>query len=389
MEKSLGHPEMYGILKIGLIGFGAMGRTHLFAVNSLPYYFDNKNVRAEVYGICTAHFDVATEIAREFGIPKVYRTSDELISDPEIDIVDICTPNYMHYDAIIKAAENGKHILCEKPLCDDIGRSREVLLCAKRLTEHGKVCGMVFNNRFLSPVIRAKQLVDEGRLGRILSFKGEYLHDSCLDTSKKAGWKQSAQYGGGVLSDLGPHVIDIIRYLCGDFRSVCGMEQIAFPRRTGINGEAWETDADEAFYMTATLNNGAYGSITVSKLATGSNDDLSFEISGTDGALKFSLNEPDWLYFYDVSKPAGDFGGERGFTRIECIQRYGKDCIFPSRKASQGWLRGHIGSMYSYLKCVSEGRSFSPSFVDGAYVDRVINAARRAAHENITVNVDE
>ena len=194
-------------LKIGLIGFGSMGRTHLFSVRAIPFYFDGCGFSATVHGLCTAHFDKTKIVCQEYGLSKAYIDEDDLIGDKEIDIIDICTPNIYHFDTAKKALLAGKHVLCEKPLCVTKEEAAELCSLAKSA---GKICGIVFNNRFLSPVLAAKKLIDSGRLGKILSFKGEYLHNSCLDVKKAAGWKQTSLYCGGVINDLGSHVVDLI-----------------------------------------------------------------------------------------------------------------------------------------------------------------------------------
>ena len=234
---------------------------------------------------------------------------------------------------------------------------------------------MVFNNRWIAPVMRAKQLIDEGKIGRILSFEGKYLHNSAADPSRPAGWKQdSTVCGGGVLFDLGSHVIDLLGFLCGRFVRVSGMSQIAYPTRKGRNGEEWKTNADESFYLTGKTADGACGTVTVGKLQVGTNDDLSFEIYGERGALRFSLMEPNWLYYYDNTAAGAPIGGTRGFTKIECVGRY-PDLAFPSPKAPAGWLYGHLSSMHAFLSAVAEGKQFNPSLADGLYVQRVMEAA--------------
>ncbi len=361
-------------LGIGIIGFGNMGKAHLFSINSLSLFYENSDFSASVRALCTAHPKKAESIAQKYGIVAAYENEDALIEADDIDVVDICTPNIYHFETVKKAIAAGKHVLCEKPLCVTRDEAIELLELSKQAEQNGQICGVVFNNRFLSPIVKAKELIENGRLGRILSFRAEYLHNSCLDLGKKAGWKQTKEFGGGVLYDLGSHVIDLIYYLCGEFYSVFGTKQIAFSKRLGIDGKTWTTNADEAFYMTATLKNGAKGTITASKLTMGANDDLTIEIFGTEGALRFSLMEPNWLYFYD-----GSAVSISGYTKIECVQRYGSICSFPSPKAPQGWLRGHIGSMYSYLDCVAHGKRFSPSFEDSRHVISIISAAYDSA----------
>lgn len=363
-------------LKIGLLGFGSMGRTHTWAVRNLPFHYEALPFRAETVGVCTTTMEKSLRVCRESGIPDAYDNEDELIARPDVDIIDVCTPNNCHESAIRKALAAGKHVLCEKPLGIDPGQADGLAELARRA---GTICGMTFNNRWLSAVTRAKQLIDEGRVGRVLHFHAEYLHNSCIDPERRVGWKQDRTVcGGGVLFDLGSHVIDLMTWLCGHITQVSGTSQIAYPSHPDRNGNEWITNADEAFYLTCRTGDGACGTITVSKITQGANDDLSFAIYGEKGSLRFSLMEPDWLFFYDTSVPSGPIGGLRGFTKIECVGRY-PGRIFPSPKAPVGWLGGHLGSMCAYLTAVATGTPFSPSFDEGAEVQRVMDAAYRSA----------
>ena len=356
------------ILRVGMVGFGSMGKTHAYAIANLPYYFGDIPFRASVEGLCTTSYERSASFCDRFGLGTPAHSFDELIARDDIDVIDICTPNTLHTDMILKALLAEKHVLCEKPLCVTMEQAGRI---AEAERQSGRICGMVFNNRFMAPMLRAKQLIEEGRLGRILSFRVCYEHNSSTFADRAPGWKQTAKQGGGVLFDLGSHVIDLIRHLCGDFESVQGMSQIAFSQ----HGD-WTTDADEAFYMTARLKSGACGTIVANKLATGVNDDLSLAIFGERGSIKYELMDPEWLYFYDNDRPASPIGGERGFTKIECGGRYpAPGGSFPSPKASVGWLRCHIESMYQYLSAVAGGTRFSPSLYDGAYVQAVMQAA--------------
>ncbi len=369
-------------LRIGLLGFGAMGRTHTWAVQNLPFFYGDLPFRAVTAGVCTTTLEKSERVAKEFGIAKATANEDDLIYDPNIDIIDISTPNIYHFETLKKAISAGKHILCEKPLCISEREAREIISMQRN---PGQITGMVFNNRWLAPVMRAKQLIDEGRLGRILSFRASYLHNSAVDVNRPAGWKQDKRIcGGGVLFDLGSHVIDMMDHLCGRLTAVSGMSQIAHPVRRGADGQDWQTNADESFYMLGVTEGGAKGTITVGKLQIGTNDDLSFEIYGERGSLRFSLMEPNWLYFYDGSAPDGTMGGERGYTRIECVGRY-PGLIFPSPKAPAGWLYGHLASMHAFLSSVAEGKDFYPSLEDGAYVQAVMEAAYRSDAQNAAV----
>jgi predicted dehydrogenase len=170
--------------------------------------------------------------------------------------------------------------------------------------------------------------------------------------------------------------MDLCHYLCGELDFLLGRSQIAYPVHTKADGTLWETNADEAFYLICGTRGGAVGTVTTSKLTQGANDELTFSIHGEKGSLSFSLMDPNYLYFYDAAAPGGALGGERGYTRIECVGRYPAPASgFPAIKAPQGWLRGHIGCMAAYLSAVANGTACSPSFADGAYVQRILEAA--------------
>ncbi|MBQ7378835.1 MAG: Gfo/Idh/MocA family oxidoreductase [Clostridia bacterium] len=368
-------------LRIGIAGFGAMGKTHAYSVASLPYFYEALPFFASVHGICTTDVGKAEHICNTLGFDKAYENAFAMIADPDIDVIDICTPNNTHYAIADAALDAGKHVLCEKPFCF---HEHEAKALAKKADDKGLVCGVVYNNRHLAAIMRARQLMDEGALGRILSFSFHYRHDSDIDPARTVGWKQDATVcGAGTLFDLGSHALDLCRYLCGNYASISGKSQIAFDTHKHADGSLWQTNADEAFYMTATLTSGAVGQISVSKLSHGSEDGLEFSIYGTGGALRFTLAQPDILYYMDADQPKLPLGGTAGFTAIPASGRYpapgGK---FPAVKAPQGWLRGHIHGMYLYLDAVASNTHFAPDFADGAYIQHVMACAMQSDRED-------
>ena len=362
-------------VNIGFIGFGSMGKVHAYSAESSRYFFDTPDVSPVLYGVCATTRERALSYAERFGIKRAYRDYREMIDDPDIDVVDICTPNTFHFEEIMYALEKGKDIYCEKPLCASYGEARRAADAAK---ESSSVCGVVFNTRFLLPVIRAKELIDAGRIGNILSYDFSFLHSSALDPNK-TGWKQDKRFGGGVLYDLGSHAVDLAEYLCGRIESVSGKSQIAYETRRSVDGiEGWKTNADEAFYIRSTGCNGAVGTVRVGKIFHGTNDDFKFEIYGTKGSLRFDLMDPNFLEFYDAEADALT----RGVTRIECVGRYPAPATgFPGVKAPVGWLRGHIGSMQNFLSCTVTRKTPSPSFEDGARNLEVLDTAYRSDSE--------
>lgn len=361
-------------LQIGIAGFGAMGKTHAYSVASLPYFYEELPFCASVHGICTTSPEKSARICDSLGLEKAYADTLDMIADPELDVIDICTPNNTHYDIASAALDAGKHVLCEKPFCINPSRAEAL---AQKAADKGLVCGVVYNNRHLAAILRAKQLIDRGALGRILSFSFHYRHDSDIDPARTVSWKQDADIcGAGTLFDLGSHALDLCRHLCGEFASISGKSHVAFDTHRAADGSLWQTNADEAFYMTAALTSGAVGQVSVSKLSHGSEDGLEFSVYGTGGAIRFTLAQPDILYYMDANQPKLPLGGTAGFTAIPASGRYdapgGK---FPAVKAPQGWLRGHIHGMYLYLDAVANGTHFAPDFADGAAIQRIMAAA--------------
>lgn len=370
---------------IGIIGFGNMGMAHSYSVENLKFFASELGFEAKIIGVCTTSQKKSEDICKRFGFPVAFGSADELIAHPDVDVVDVCTPNNLHLSQIKAAAAAGKHILCEKPLCPTYAEAKEAEMAAS-----GVINGIVFNNRHLSAIKRAKEIIDEGRIGRILSFEASYLHNSCLDPRKTAGWKQSGAYGAGVLRDLGSHALDLVYYLCGRFSFICAKKQIAFTQRKGVDGSDWATDADEAVYINAVLECGAHGTVHASKLICGANDDLSISVYGEKGSLKFSLAEIDTLKLYESASGGGVYGKNCGYTHIECNGRYPYPFgSFPSPKATQGWLRGHVMSMYEFLRSVSEEKNMTPSFSDGAYIAALCDAADISDREGRWVRIEE
>lgn len=372
-------------MKIGILGFGSMGKTHAYCIKNLPFFFDT-DINPQIVGVCTRNIANARCAAEKYNLGVYTDNEDHIIYNEDVDVVDICTPNIYHYETAKKAILAGKHVYCEKPLAVTFAQAEELAALAR---ERGVKCQIVFNNRFMSPILRAKELMDENRLGRILSFSVKYLHSSALDPVKKVGWKQDKDIcGGGVLFDLGSHAVDLVYYLCGEFKCVIGKSQIAYPVRTGVSGDKWQTNADEAFYMIASLQNGATGTFEISKITTGANDDLVIEIHGEKGSLKFDLMDPNFLYFYDATAKNGDLGGDCGYTKIECVNRYpSPGGVFPGIKAPIGWLRGHIGSYFSFLDAVKNNKPVCPDFDSGAYVQKILECAYLSDSEGREIKV--
>ncbi|MGD0094524.1 MAG: Gfo/Idh/MocA family oxidoreductase [Planctomycetota bacterium] len=366
-------------LGIGILGHGFMGKTHSFAHRTIPFYYDPPPVRTALKVICGRNPERARAAAEALGFERSTTNMLDVVNAPDVDIVHVCTPNDAHLPALKAAIRAGKHIYCEKPVTAKLSEAEEL---EKLLPAYRGLAQTVLQNRFFPSTLRAKQLVQEGFLGPVTQFRAAFLHSGNVDPNRAFSWKFSAAAGGGVIRDLGPHVIDLLDHLVGPFAAVHTLSRIWAGQRPdpAAPGQSIAVDTEDAAVMLVRSGDGAIGTLEVSKIATGVEDDLRFEIHGRYGAMRYTICEHNYLEIYDGRLPGGDFGGARGWQRLATIHRYpspgGK---FPSGINNVGWLRGHVHSLYSFLKCVAEGTPPAPSLADGLYLQRVLEAACESA----------
>jgi predicted dehydrogenase len=184
----------------------------------------------------------------------------------------------------------------------------------------------------------------------------------------------------GAIMDLGPHLSDMAHFLLGDFDSLIADTKYLNP------DEPHKEATEDAFFSVVKMRNGAEGILEASKIAQGANNDYFVEIYCEKGALKFDIENPDWLLCYDANDKPGPYGGDRGFKRIECFNRYPMRC-FPSPRYSPGWLGGHMHSIYSFLCAVRDGVPASPSLSDGIYVQMVMDKMQQSAKAKSWVSI--
>ncbi len=366
-------------LGIGVLGFGFMGKTHTYAHRTIPLYYPNAPADCRMRVVCEATDELA-QAAMEIG--EFERcTSDyrQVVEADDVDLVHVCTPNHEHYPAIAAAIKAGKHIYVDKPVT---GSLEEADKLSAMLPDYRGVGQVALQFRFFPATLKARQLIDEGFLGPVCHFRAAYLHGGSVDPEKAVNWKSTAAAGGGVIRDLGSHVLDLLWWLIGPFSRVNCASRIWAPERPNLDspGEMMKIDVEDAAVMLLQKADGAIGTVEASKIATGTEDELRFEIHGRHGAMRFNLMQPNYLEIYDGRLPDGDFGGRRGWQRIASVQRYphggGK---FPGPKFTLGWIRSHVHSLYSFLKAVADGTEAHPSLAEGLHMQRVLEAIRQSA----------
>lgn len=364
--------ETYGV---GMVGYGFMGRVHTYSYQSLPFIYDPAPARIKLVGVCTAGVESGQKAVDQAGYEFSTRDYHDLIECDDIHLINVCAPNYAHKDVVIDALKAGKHVYCDKPLAMSLQEAEEIWEVAKASRS---IHQMTFQYRFIPAMQRARQLIESGFLGRVYQFRVAFLHSGNIDPNRPMSWRTDKSRGGGGSSfDLGSHVIDLTRFLLGEFESVQANAEIFINERPIVSGstECAPVEVDDVFWMHARLKNGAVGTIEASKLSTGANDEIRFEVHGEKGAIGFNSMDPNWLDVYDATLPGGDYGGDRGFKRIECVQQYPKPAVIPGPKFSIGWMRYHIASIYDFVKNVAEGRQSVPSIYDGLLVQKIIEAA--------------
>jgi len=373
-------------LRVGIIGFGFIGKVHACGYINLPLFYDLP-VKAEITHVCTSRRETAERAAAQIGAASAVTDCRQITENPDVDVVHICTPNHLHRDELLSAIAHNKHIYCEKPLTATIEEARQV---ESALGHYTATAQMTFQNRFYPATMRARQLLDEGLVGRVLEFRAAYLHSSSIDPATPLKWKLSAAAGGGVIADLGSHVLDLVHWLIGDYRQLLAATQIAYPQRPAADDASRRVavDAEDSVMLLARMAGGALGTIGASKIATGSEDEIRIEIHGTTGALRFNGMDPHHLEAYDGAAPDQPIGGNRGWMRIDTGQRYPAPAArFPGPKLAIGWMRAHLACLANFVQDVLEGRPGNPGLRQGIYIQHLIDRAAESARTNSWVEV--
>lgn len=364
--------ESFGV---GIIGFGFMGRTHAYGHLTIPLYYDPAPCRTRVVGVATSRAETAETARRALGCELATTDWRELVARPDVQIIHICTPNRFHKEQVIASLEAGKHVYCDKPLCMNRQEAEQIraALGGARVSHQ-----MALHNRFFPATMRARELVAEGFVGEVLSFRGAYLHSGSADPQAPMKWKlDSALSGGGVLVDLGVHILDLVQHLVGPLEVVECITHIAYSERP-LPGEPTQRKrvlAEDAALLTVRAANGAPGHIEASKIATGAVDELRFEIHGSRGGLRFNLMQPNFLWVYDLTAPAG----ARGWRALETVQAYSPPAAFPPPKVGVGWLRAHVACLHNFLCAAAEGRPAEPCLEVGVQLQHLMADAYERA----------
>lgn len=357
--------------------------------------FFDCNAQVNKKAICGRDEAALKKAAVKFGWDSHETSWEKLVTRGDIDVIDITAPSNAHKAIALAAAANGKHIFCEKPLALTLVDAREMLESVKK---NGVKHQIGFNYRFAPAVRLMKNMIDAGKIGTIRHVRASYLQDFIIDPDFPLIWRLRKEIcGSGSLGDLGAHFIDLARYLAGDFKSVAGMQKTFIKSRpmvqemTGLSASAkegaprGEVDVDDGTVFVAEFENGALGVFEATRFAQGHKNDLSIEINGDKGSLKFVFERMNELQYFS----AEDEAGLQGFRLIQASEG-----IHPYMSA--WWPTGHVigyehtfvHEMYEFFESIANNTPALPDFADGVKCSQVIEAVELAAQRRATVDIN-
>ncbi|HZM02178.1 MAG TPA: Gfo/Idh/MocA family oxidoreductase [Candidatus Saccharimonadales bacterium] len=365
-------------LNIGLIGGGFMGRTHSNAFGKVNNFFD-LDYRPVLKAICGRDEKNARAFAAKWGYQSVESDWRKLIERRDIDLIDIASPNNTHAEIAMAAAKAGKMVLCEKPLSMDGAEGRTMV----RAIEKAKVPNMVwYNYRRVPAVTLAKQLIDEGRLGRIFHYRAKFLQDWTISPELPQGgaglWRLDAKVAGsGVTGDLLAHCIDTALWLNGRMDKVSAMtETFIKERKHTLSGKVEKVEIDDACAFLARFSNGSLATFESTRYARGHKALYTFEINGEHASIAWDLHDLHRLQYFD-HRDEGRVRGWRSVHVTDGDQPYMKHWWVPGLQI--GYEHTFIHQVADFLQGLSSGQPASPTFREALETQFVCDAVLKSA----------
>ncbi len=368
-------------LNFGLIGHMFMGRAHSHALNDVTMFMKDLEIQPVLKTICGIG-EGLEDTKKRFHWEKCESDWHKVVTDPEIDVVSIAVPGFLHNEIAVEAAKNGKHIFSEKPLARNYKEALEMYQTA----EANQILHMVnFNYRRIPAIELAKQMIKEGQLGEIVSYKGFYQQDWALFGAPMS-WRYEGEMVGKGPLEMGIHITDMAQWLVGDIKEVVSIMDTVVKERKNRDGTMAAVTNDDDTVWLARFENGVMGIFEASRAHMGRKNFQWFEINGTKGSIRFELERMNELNVY-LSNDKEDRRGFRNIIVTEEMHKYMKNW-WPTGHML-GWEHTVLHQYYEFLKAVEKGEMPSPSFKDGVKAQRVLNAVVKAAEEKRWVSIDE
>ena len=373
-------------LNIGMIGYGFMGRAHSNAYANVSHFFDLP-YKPVLKAVCARDAAKAQAFASQWGYESIETDWKKLLERKDIDAVDICTPNNLHHEIAIAAAKAGKAILCEKPLAMNVAEGEE--MCAA--VEKAGVANTVwYNYRRIPAVSFAKQLIDEGKLGRVFHYRANFLQDWTISADLPQGgaglWRLDASAAGsGVTGDLLAHCIDTAIWLNGSIKNVTAMtETFVKERKHTLTGKVEKVTIDEACTFMGHVTNGSVALFESTRDALGHKALYTFEINGENASIKWDLHDLHRLQYFDY-RDAGPTRGWRSIHVTDGDHPYMKNWWVPG--LAIGYESGFVHQVADFLTGMASGKPVGPTFRDALETQRVCDAVLASAKSGAWTNV--
>jgi predicted dehydrogenase len=365
-------------LNIGLIGTGFMGRTHSNAFSQVNHFFD-LDYKPVLKAICARNEKNAQAFAEKWDYKSVETDWRQLIDREDIDLIDIASPNNTHAEIAIAAAKAGKMVLCEKPLSMDGPEGKKMVAAV----EKAKVPNMVwYNYRRVPAVTMAKQLIDEGKLGKIFHYRAKFLQDWTISPELPQGgaglWRLDAKAAGsGVTGDLLAHCIDTAIWLNGHIDKVNAMtETFIKERKHTLTGKLEKVKIDDACAFMARFGNGSLATFESTRYARGHKALYTFEINGEHASIAWDLHDLHRLQYFD-HRDQGRVRGWRSIHVTDGDQPYMKHWWVPGLQI--GYEHTFIHQVADFLEGLSSGKPASPTFREALETQYICDAVLKSA----------
>lgn len=374
-------------LRVGLIGCGFMGRTHSNAYRRLNNFFPVEH-RAVLKVICDKSGEKGPKFVETWGYERSETDWRKVIEASDIDLVDICVPNFSHREIALAAAAAGKMVICEKPLAMNVAEAEEMV----RAVETAGVPNMVmYNYRRVPSVSLAKQVIDEGRIGRPFHYRATYLQDWTISTDVPQGgdalWRLDANVAGsGVTGDLLAHSIDTAMWLNGPISRVVAKTEIFVKERVhSLTGQVQPVTIDDACMFLAEFANGSIGTFESTRYARGRKNFNTFELNGADGSIYFDLEEPEYLQYFEYKNMQTGQKVESHLTGWRKIHVTNSEHPYMNRYWVPGTCIGYehtfLNALADFVMGIESGVPAQPDFRCALQTQKVCDAVLESARE--------
>jgi len=375
---------------VGMLGYAFMGKSHSNAFKKVSYIFWPPPAMPRLVAICGRDEAKVSEAARRYGYSRYYTDWRRLVRDPEVELFDNGGPNNLHAEPCIEAAENGKHVLCEKPLARTAEEAKPMLEVVRK----AKVKHMVgFNYRFVPAIQVARRLITENRIGRICHFHARYLQEWIMDPNLPLNWRLVRDTAGrGAISDLGSHIVDLAHFLVGDIASVSALAKTFIKERPLPENpsEKGEVDVDDSFESIVEFKNGAIGHLAASRYCAGRKNYQHIEIYGEEGSISFNLEKLNELKVHLRQHDVKDLQPSFHDTLItETYHPYWQNW-WPHGHII-GWEHTQVNEIYHMLDAIINDKDVAPTgatFEDGYKCNIVLDSMAESVATDKKVRIN-